>query len=43
MPGALAQERVIVMPHGLGQGAPLVETHHAQDLQVKLAAAQVCH
>ena len=43
MPGALAQEHVIVMLLGLEQEASVEETHHAQEVQVKLAAVQVWH
>ena len=43
MHGALALEHVIVMLLGLEQEPPVVATHHAQEVQVKLAAAQVWH
>ena len=43
MPGALALEHVIVMLLGLEQESPVEATHHAQEVQVKLAAAQVWH
>ena len=43
MPGALAQEHVTVMLLGREQEAPVEATHHAQEVQVKLAAAQVWH
>ena len=41
MPGAHAQEHVILMLHGLEQETPVEETHLAQEAQLKLAVAQV--
>ena len=43
MPGAPAQERAIVMLLGLEQGAPAGVTLPAQEVQVKVPAAQVCY